>query len=64
MQKASTGMGLYLCEQLCNKLGHRITLTSQLGKGTVVSIAFQKDSFFQVLDDTKKGKMDDGSIES
>lgn len=38
MDKKSTGIGLYLCQQVLNKLSHSITVTSQVGKGTKVSI--------------------------
>lgn len=36
----STGIGLYLCKKLCEQLGLGLTLTSQAGKGTKVSIIF------------------------
>lgn len=36
----STGMGLYLCEKLCKKLGLGIKLTSKQGIGTTVRIVF------------------------
>ncbi|MGL4772836.1 MAG: sensor histidine kinase [Clostridium sp.] len=36
----STGIGLYLCRKLCNKLGLGISLTSIKGKGTSVKIIF------------------------
>lgn len=36
----STGMGLYLCEKLCKKLGLGIKLTSKQGVGTTVRIVF------------------------
>lgn len=38
MDKKSTGIGLYLSQQVLNKLSHVITVTSQVGKGTRVSI--------------------------
>lgn len=38
--RRSTGIGLYLCKKLCDQLGLGITLTSQLGEGTKVSIIF------------------------
>ena len=38
----STGMGLYLCRKLCDKLGLSITLTSCPGSGTTVRIVFPK----------------------
>ncbi|PRR83571.1 sensor histidine kinase [Clostridium vincentii] len=43
MFKESTGIGLYLCKKLCNKLGLGITLSSTLGEGTTVSILFPKN---------------------
>ena len=42
---ASTGMGLYICKQLCNKLGHAITIASVYGEYTEVEIAFGKETF-------------------
>ncbi|MDR6550155.1 sensor histidine kinase [Paenibacillus qinlingensis] len=39
----STGIGLYLCKNLCQKLGLGISLTSQVGVGTQVSILFPID---------------------
>lgn len=38
----STGIGLYLSQKLARKLGHFITISSTLGKGTKVSIHFPK----------------------
>lgn len=38
MDKKSTGIGLYLCQQVLDKLSHTITVTSQVGQGTRVSI--------------------------
>lgn len=40
----STGMGLYLCKKLCDRLGHNINITSKEGVNTVVSIIFPKNS--------------------
>lgn len=37
---SSTGIGLYLCKKLCEQLGLGLTLTSQVGNGTKVSIVF------------------------
>ena len=37
---ASTGMGLYLCRKLCDKLGHEIDLKSAEGEGTEVELRF------------------------
>lgn len=41
----STGIGLYLCRVICDKLGHRITLTSRLGEGTQVRIDMHRQVF-------------------
>ncbi len=37
--KHSTGIGLYLCKEILDKLGHRISVTSETGKGTRVEIS-------------------------
>ena len=34
--KKSTGIGLYLCRQVLDRLNHRISFTSRLGQGTLV----------------------------
>ncbi|EJO5347390.1 sensor histidine kinase [Clostridium botulinum] len=36
----STGMGLYLCKKLCSKLGLKITIESEVNKGTKVTLMF------------------------
>lgn len=36
--KKASGIGLYLCRQICGKLGHKITASSQVGKGTAIKI--------------------------
>lgn len=36
--KKSTGLGLYLCKNILNKLGHTIKIESSLNKGTMVKI--------------------------
>ena len=36
--KKSTGIGLYLCRMIMNKLGHTMTIESQVGKGTKVKL--------------------------
>lgn len=36
--KKSTGIGLYLCRCIIDKLGHRLTITSAQGQGTLVRI--------------------------
>ena len=41
----STGIGLYLCKKLCDKLGQNIEINSVLNIETVVKIYFPKNSF-------------------
>lgn len=43
-QKA-TGIGLYLCKKLCNKLGLGLELNLKKDVGTEVKIVFPKSSF-------------------
>ncbi len=38
----STGMGLYLVRQICDRLGHRVELESQVGVGTTVRLYFSQ----------------------
>ncbi|WP_020061678.1 sensor histidine kinase [Bacillus sp. 123MFChir2] len=40
----STGMGLYLCEKLCTKLGLKISIESEVNKGTNVTLIFPLSS--------------------
>jgi signal transduction histidine kinase len=40
--KTSTGIGLYLSQKLAKKLGHYITIESELNSGTTVTIHFPK----------------------
>ena len=42
----STGMGLYLCRELCEKLGHRIEIDSKIDEYTKVIITIYKSSFY------------------
>ena len=37
----STGMGLYIAKEICDKLGHQLVITSEVGKGTTIQIVFQ-----------------------
>lgn len=37
----SSGMGLYLTNEICEKLGHDLSISSEVGEGTVVSILFR-----------------------
>ncbi|PWA07917.1 sensor histidine kinase [Pueribacillus theae] len=38
--RESTGMGLYLVKEVCDRLGHQITMESEVGKGTTVRLTF------------------------
>lgn len=40
LDKKSTGIGMYLCRNILKKLGHKITIESELGVGTKVKIDF------------------------
>lgn len=40
MDKKSTGIGLYLCKEIIARLSHKISITSEVGKGTKVAIDF------------------------
>lgn len=43
--KKSTGIGLYLCKKLCDKLGINIELSSKYQNGTITKIIFPNSSF-------------------
>lgn len=43
--KKSTGIGLYLCKKLCDKLGMAIELNSKENEGTEVKLVFPKESY-------------------
>ena len=42
--KRSTGIGLYLCREVLQKLGYTIQIQSELGEGTTVKVGFSKDT--------------------
>ncbi len=46
----STGVGLYLCKQMCKKLGHEMTISSQQHQYTRVTIFFPKGTFTKMQD--------------
>ena len=48
INKKSTGIGLYLCKKLCEKLGLGIELNSEKDIGTEVRIIFPKSSFMNL----------------
>ena len=41
--KKATGIGLYLCKRILNRLGHEISISAQVGKGTRVSIDLSRE---------------------
>ena len=43
----STGMGLYLAQEICSRLGHEIDVESSIGKGTTVSIKFDRQEIMK-----------------
>ncbi len=42
--KKSTGIGLYLCRQVMDRLNHSISLTSRSGQGTMVRLDLSRES--------------------
>lgn len=45
----STGMGLYLAKQLAHKLGHHLSIRSEAGRHTIVTIHFPKtDTYYRL----------------
>ena len=42
----STGLGLYLCKKLCDKLNLGLAITSEEGKGTTVAVTFPRSNMF------------------
>ena len=51
IHKKSTGMGLYICWRLCQRLGHRIEIESVQYEYTKVVLTFYKDHYYDVIDD-------------
>lgn len=47
--KKSTGIGLYLCKKLCEKMGHRIEIVSVKGRGCLVIIRFPLGSMTEEI---------------
>ncbi len=48
LNKKSTGIGLYLCKKLCNKIGIGIELNSIQNEGTEIKIIFPKSSYIDM----------------
>lgn len=44
----STGMGLYICKKLCDKLGHKLDIQSVEGEYARLKITFGNNPFFQM----------------
>ncbi|MDO4168889.1 MAG: sensor histidine kinase [Lachnospiraceae bacterium] len=38
IDKRASGLGLYLCKEICNRLGHEISVTSEVEIGTTIKI--------------------------
>lgn len=47
LTQQSSGLGLYLSKTIVQKLGHELSLTSQIGRGTEVRIGFKQTRFSQ-----------------
>lgn len=45
LDKKSTGIGLYLCRQIMDRLSHTIRVESQEGRGTKVILGFEQESY-------------------
>ena len=43
--KKSTGIGLYLCKSIVDKLNHRIYISSEVSKGTKIFLNLNRDDF-------------------
>ncbi|WP_373599799.1 ATP-binding protein [Paraclostridium bifermentans] len=46
---SSTGMGLYLVKKLCDKLGHKVKVESQVGEFTKISICFSNNEYYSCV---------------
>ena len=43
LERRSTGIGLFLCREVCRRLGHGITITSRPGEGTEVRLDLHRE---------------------
>jgi hypothetical protein len=50
LKTKSTGMGLYIAKKLCEKLGHTISINSEVNDYTEVKITFSKNDFYKIKD--------------
>ncbi|WP_295091217.1 sensor histidine kinase [Ruminococcus sp.] len=46
----STGMGLYIVKSLCNRLGHGISVASEYGSFTELTITFSKNDYYRITE--------------
>lgn len=44
IQEKSTGLGLFLSKKICQRLGHKLTVQSEIGKGTIISIDLNQEN--------------------
>lgn len=44
LHEKSTGLGLFLSRKICDRLGHTLTIDSEVGKGTKVEINFEREA--------------------
>lgn len=58
----STGMGLYIASEVCDKLGHPLTIESELGTGTTVTVLIKNGEGGE-RDDKEDNRRTDGSDE-
>jgi len=47
LREKSTGMGLYIARKLCDKMGHRISVSSVQGEYTEFTISFARNDFYK-----------------
>ena len=46
LYKKSTGIGLYLCKQIMDRLSHTIRVESEMSRGTKVILGFEQNSYY------------------
>lgn len=49
IRNKSTGMGLFICKNLCTKLGHKIEIDSVKDEYTKINIVISKNEFYNVV---------------
>lgn len=50
----STGMGLYLVKQVCNRLGHVLGVSSEIGEGSTFTITFEPRGIHRLNSEAKE----------